>query len=364
VAFAAAGLSELADRYRKREWVRRTRDLAVLALERAEGELAALAQQTYEVLIGAVRQQCRQRVLEIRPAFRVPISDVQRHYWRAAVDLLGAQTTALTDARAPADKRLAKLLEADGDRVFAKAVAQLKSTLSGDAEPEASTSAEESQRPSRSSDPDHPHPTDKDAPSTTRTPSLPSPKPAWRRIAALRKRGASSAIALDIDSFVNRADEQTTALRSQWFALGEAVTQLAELLESEQARTVLEATLRLRNALWLYERSAQPPKVLSDDPVQRSLEAGIQKIERAQVAHHMVLGSLIACWELLEALDGIFRGRLGDCDAAKRHTTAKQQFDLIVGLDADAAELKKAFEDLRENATHLQQQAEMLGQRR
>jgi hypothetical protein len=105
-AFAVAGLSGIASSLRKREWGKRTQDLAVLALERVEGELAVLAQQTHDILVGALPESRRRVVLEVRPAFRIPIDKVQRDYWWAAYKLVLNQEGAMSRALAPAEERL------------------------------------------------------------------------------------------------------------------------------------------------------------------------------------------------------------------------------------------------------------------
>jgi hypothetical protein len=177
-------------------------------------------------------------------------------------------------------------------------------------------------------------------------------------------KAAELAAELDVKLFANWADGQTVALRSQSSALGEAVGQLAELLESNEARTLLEAAFRLREAVEVYQPTGAPQEVSKDEPERNSLELEIQMVRRARAAHNMVLGSLVASWTMLEALNEIFRGRVGECDAAKSHITAKQRSDLLASLDATANDVKQAVGDLDQRNARIKEQAAQLEQLR
>lgn len=312
LAFGFAGLSELALRLRKRIQRRRTQDLAVLTFERVESELSELAQHVFRILVQATPEAGSRMSPDIGPAFRVPIEKTQRAYWHDALDRAIAQRDAFEIAAKPLTDSLGELSKAQHDEQLRAAK---EKTDQG------------------------------------------SPKGKYERFATFETGNPDPV--LDFACLVESADEQLPALREQWSALAEVSTQLASLLESDEAKPLLERNLELRACLSTYSAFREPTG-LSEDPDQRELQLQLWRIDCANDAYSMVLSSLRSAWAMLEALDDVFRHRVGRCDGASRHHEAKRTFDAKAALERQERALEQQIEKLRDKTQRREQQVQAL----
>ena len=334
LALAFVGFSELASWWRERMWRARTQEFAVLLLERVESELAELAQQTYWIFVGALPEQRRQRTVRIRAAFRVPIDEVQNDYWFAALSLIASQERAFSDAREHKQKRLEQLQEADTQQA-----------VDGERDGIAKVAEREG------IDVPGAHAVRQSVPAA-RTPAM---RPMLVRLAAMAQMDREKP-ELDVACFARRADAHIGVLRHQWVALAESSAEFAGLLETEHATALLERTFELRDELWAYDPPPAPER-LATNAEQRELQLALWQIRRGEFACVLVANTLTKCRRLLEALDASFGARVGSCDGAERHQSAKQRADALARLDRDEVEVRKAIDALQHTTANVKRLA-------
>ncbi len=348
LAFGFAGLSEVALHLRKRIHRRRTQDLAVLTLERMESELSSLAQQVFGILAHATPEAGKRTSLDIGPAFRVPIEETQRAYWQDAIDRIATQCDAFELAAEPVANCLEELSKAQYDEQIRAAKEKIELLAR---EPRGDGDTSPMPAPSMAQVPGEIEPiSDGD----TGQESLES-----RYEDFIDFKTEKPDPVLDIACFAEGADAQLPAIQEQWSALAEVSTQMASLLAGEEARPLLERNLELRARLSTYN-PLQRPTDLSEDPDQRTLQIQLWRIGRGNDAYGMVLNSLLGAWAMLEALDDVFRSRVGHCDGAHRHLETKQTLDAMATLARQQHTVKQRIEKIRDRTERQRQQIQAL----
>jgi hypothetical protein len=366
-----AGLSEIAAALRKREWEKRTQYLVLLLLERAEEELAGLQEAAYDVLVGSLAEENRGGVLPIGPAFHIPVGAVQLQYFVAATELVQDANNLLDKVYWEADRERDELMQAIMEKNFkaihrslddiGAAVQDLMDEQASEVAPPTAKPQPASQPLPQAPDavsepvddiPDAPPPPGGEVPQRQDRPAAPVDQ----------RRGKGPLKGLKALELSRHADRAVADLRDRWASLEDTIGQLSGLLDSDGARTLLEASLQaslgVRQAIWKYKPStSQPDGGPRDEDVKLQVaQRVLWHAGRARAASEMVIMVLMTGFILLQALDDVFSRRVGDFPGAADHRTSKEQFDKV---DADLLRIHQEMPDLP-NVDELRQALEEL----
>jgi hypothetical protein len=333
LGFGFAGLSEAALRLRKRIQRNRTRDLAVLALERMETELGRLVGQVYGMLVDSIRDGHRDTPPDVAPAFRVPIEDVQATHWDRAKAFVHEQAGAFGLAARPLERELLELSK----KKYEKSLQESKEKIKRVAESLGLDASTTTTTPEHG-DLTQPAPEGDNDPGTSRQ--------RYQQILSF-DAGAPDPPLVAPASLVGHADRALPSLRRQSSNLAEASAQLGLLLSSDEAESLLEGTLRVRTEISAYGPSVRP-RNLSDDPEEKRIELGLWQIESSRRAYEMATRSLTSAHALLGILDRVFDRRVGGCEGARQHVRIKRSLDARDDLEESERELRSLIDEVRD----------------